>query len=135
MTTLPSAPMDSELLTEVQELVQVGMWMWDVPSNTVRWSDELFRLFGLEPQSIELDLETFLQRVHPGDVDRIASTIQSALGTRSGFEFDHRIVLPDGASRVLHGRGFVRCDAIGAVTRMVGTSMDVTESARGQEAL
>ena len=94
--TLPPLELDTSLLIQAHELVHVGTWMWDVRSNTVLWSDELFRMFGLEPQSIELDFETFLSRVHPDDVDHVTRRIGATQATGSQFQFDHRIIRPDG---------------------------------------
>ena len=135
MTTAVAMSRDSDLLTQAQELVHVGTWTWDVETDTVHWSDEQFRIFGLEPQSIDLHLGTFLSFVHQDDRERIAAVIQHAMATRSSYEFDHRIVTRSGQVRVLHGRGFVRCDKTGAVTGLIGTAMDVTARAREQEAL
>ncbi|HUG17002.1 MAG TPA: PAS domain S-box protein [Thermomicrobiales bacterium] len=127
--------LDKDLLTQAQELVHVGTWMWDVQSDMVLLSDELFRLFGLEPQSIELDFGTFLSFVHPDDRERVTGVVQKAMTERSSYHFDHRIITPAGQVRVLHERGFVSCDETGAVTRLIGTGMDVTERAREQAAL
>jgi two-component system cell cycle sensor histidine kinase/response regulator CckA len=134
MTLPPVTYMDSELLTEAHSLVHVGTWLWDVPADKVVWSDELFRLFGLEPQSIELDLQTYLRHIHPKDAERVTRIIQSSMATGDPFEFEHRI-LRGGQVRILHCRGNVRQDTSGVVTRMLGTAMDVTERAKEQETL
>lgn len=54
-------------LREAQQLAKLGSWEWDIPANLVTWSDELFRIYGLEPQSISPSYEDFLARVHPDD--------------------------------------------------------------------
>ncbi|MEX2154040.1 MAG: PAS domain S-box protein [Gemmatimonadaceae bacterium] len=135
MPTCADANFDPDLLMQAHELVHVGTWTWEVQSDTVTWSDELFRLFGLEPGSISLRYETYISFVHPDDKQHVARTIASALETKAPFEFDDRIVRPDGEVRVHHSRGHVVCDAAGRAIRFVGACIDITERVREQEAL
>ncbi len=58
-------------LGEAQELARVGSWEWDIPQNVVWWSDQLYRIYGLEPRSILPTYEEFLSRVHPDDRDSV----------------------------------------------------------------
>src|SRR5687767_7510485 len=96
-----------EFLSESQRLAGVGSWEWDAVTNRVTWSDELYRLYGLEPQTFPATLEGYLDRVHPDDRARVLETIQHSL--RAGTSFDHRerIVRSDGEIRILHSRGRV----------------------------
>jgi two-component system cell cycle sensor histidine kinase/response regulator CckA len=134
-TALRPIPPQIELLASAHEFVHVGTWMWDVSANRVHWSDELFRLFGLEPGSIALDFGAFISRVHADDRELMERTVRQALETKSAFAQDHRIVTASGAIRVVHGRGSVICDRAGVVTQMLGTSMDVTDQAAQVKAL
>lgn len=122
-------------LTIAQEIAHLGNWEWDVPSNRVSWSDELFKLFGLAPGSIALSYETFLDRVHQDDRARVRSTIEDALRSRAAFQFDHRVVLPDGTVRFLHGRGEIVLDSSGVVSKIQGTAQDITTRKHAEEAL
>src|SRR5689334_5438140 len=133
--TIAFAGIDSALLLQAQELVHVGTWTWDVATDTVLWSDELFRLFGLQPRSIPLDLETYLSLVHPGDRARVAATIEKAVDTRTPFQFDCRMIRPDGTEWHEYSRGTVICDAAGNLTGMIGTGIDITDRVLEQEAL
>jgi PAS domain S-box-containing protein len=120
-------------LAEAQALARLGSWEWDIPTNRVTWSDELFRLYGLERHSIEVTFEAYLDRVHPEDRDLVAGTVQGAYASGEPFEFDHRLVRPDGTVRWTHSRGRVIQDESGAAIRMVGTAQDITERKRLDE--
>jgi PAS domain S-box-containing protein len=114
-------------LAEAQALARLGNWSWDVGTSSVTWSDELYRLFGLEPQSQRFGLEGYLELLHPDDRERARRVIDRAYATGEPFSFDHRAILPDGSVRWLHGRGRVSRDAAGDTVRMSGTAQDITE--------
>jgi PAS domain S-box-containing protein len=120
-------------LAEAQRLAGLGSWEWDIARDRVTWSDELFRLFGLEPQSAEVTYEGFLARVHPDDAPLVRAAVDRAYTDGEPFAIEHRIVLPDGDVRWLHGRGRVLADEAGTPVRMVGTSQDITERKRVEE--
>jgi PAS domain S-box-containing protein len=116
-----------QALEQAQELTHIGSWEWNVGSNTVTWSDELYRIYGLEPQSVKLTYDGFLERVHPSDRARVETIVRRAGETRQPFAFEHRVVLPDGRERVVLGRGRVETDELGTPLRMVGTGQDITQ--------
>jgi PAS domain S-box-containing protein len=120
-------------LAEAQEVARIGSWEWDIVTDRVTWSNELYRLYGLAPNSVEVTFETFLDHVHPDDRDMIRQVVTSAYRDRQPFAVDHRTVMPDGYVRWLHGRGRVIVDETGAPVRMVGTAQDVTERKRLDE--
>lgn len=127
---------DSERqLAEAQHLARVGNWEWDIPTNTVVWSDELYRIFGLKPQAFGATYESFLERLHPDDRQRVSAVIEQAVASAGSFSHHHRVVLPDGRVRILHTRGAaVATGEDGRPVRMFGTAQDVTErrEAEGQ---
>ena len=106
----------------------VARWDWDVVTDRVTWSEELYRMYGLEPREFQASYLAFMERVHPDDRVRVNSIVTQALRDGRSFEFEHRLVRPDGAVRVLHARGFVERAADGRVFRMFGISDDVTPS-------
>jgi PAS domain S-box-containing protein len=116
-----------EGLAEAQAVAHIGSWEWELATNRVTWSSELFQIYGLDDRKAELTYESFLQRVHPKDRDRVRTTVDQALAEASSFELTHRIVLDDGTERIVQGRGRVVSDPTGAPVRMVGTAQDVTE--------
>jgi PAS domain S-box-containing protein len=112
---------------EAQRIAHVGSWDWNIPADHVTWSDELFRIYGLEPQSQEVSFESYLERVHPKDREFVRETVDRAYAERRPFVLDHRVVLPGGAIRWTQSRGRVITDAADTPVRMVGTAQDVTE--------
>lgn len=124
---------DSERqLAEAQHLARVGNWEWDIPTNTVVWSDELYRIFGLEPQAFGATYEAFLERLHPDERQHVSAVIEQALASAGSFNHYHRVVLPDGRVRVLHTRGAVTTGEDGRPVRMFGTAQDVTERRKAE---
>ena len=115
---------------EAQQVAHVGSWDWNIADDKVSWSDELFRMFGLEPQSQDVTYESYVERVHPDDRDLVRETVARAYEEGEPFLFDQRIVLPDGGVRWVQSRGRVVTDDTGTPVRMVGTSEDVTERKR-----
>jgi PAS domain S-box-containing protein len=113
-------------LSEAQALAHIGSWEWDIRRDAVTWSDELYRIFGREPESGAVDYASYLERLHPDDRAFVDSTVQRAVAERRPFAFEHRIVRPDGTERVLSSRGQVIVEGDELVA-MLGTAQDVTE--------
>src|SRR5262249_35890408 len=120
-------------LAEAQKLAHIGSWEWEIATNRITWSRELYRLFGIDPRSGPMTVSTFLARIHPSDREAVRAEIDGALADRKPFEIVHRIVLDDGSKRAIHGRGRVIVDASGAPLRMVGTAQDVTQRQRVED--
>jgi PAS domain S-box-containing protein len=118
-------------LLEAQRLAHVGSWEWDIGSNTVWWSEELYRIYGVP--SFGATYESFLERLLPEDRETVDATVRRAFDTAEPFVFEHRIVRPDGEIRVLSARGEVVTDAGGRPIRMLGTGQDITERRRAEE--
>jgi PAS domain S-box-containing protein len=114
-------------MAELQRFAHIGRWIWNIADDQVTWDDELYRIYGLEPGSVEGSFHSYLERVHPDDRERVRQRLSEILGTGDSFEFDERIVRPTGEVRVLRSRGVVDRDAEGGPTRLVGTCQDVTE--------
>jgi PAS domain S-box-containing protein len=122
-------------LAEAQRLAHIGNWEWDIPTNTVVWSDELYRIFGFEPQEFRASYEVFLERLHPDDRPQVIAVIEKALEHPGAFTHYHRVILPDGTVRILHNRGEVLVGEDGRPVRMFGTEEDVTERRQAEEQL
>jgi PAS domain S-box-containing protein len=96
-------------LANAQRLAQLGNWDFipicagtsSIPQQKLRWSDELYRLFGFSNQAFEPSWETFFQVVHPDDRERVGQAIRGALRENKPYSLDYRIVLPDGRERVV----------------------------------
>ncbi len=122
-------------LALIQHLASIGTWAWDVATNALTWTDELYRHFGLEPQSREITYESFLDFQHPDDRAMVEGIVRRAFETREPFAFDHRIVWSDGSQHWLHGRGDVLVDGSGNVVRMIGTSQNITARKQAESEL
>jgi PAS domain S-box-containing protein len=131
--TLSEREQANESLAEAQQLAHLGSWEWEITSDRVAWSSELFRIFGVDPRADALTFESFLDHVHPDDRARVRAEVERALAARHPFEVNHRIVLDNGTERAVHSRGRVVVDAAGVPNRMVGTAQDVTERRRLEE--
>jgi PAS domain S-box-containing protein len=117
-------------LTEAQHIANLGSWEWDVVTNNVRWSRELYCIFGLQPDEAGPTFGKFLTHVHPDDRKLAERTIEEALRDKVLTPYDYRIIRPDGTVRALQCRGEVGADQTGRVTNMWGTVQDITERTR-----
>jgi PAS domain S-box-containing protein len=122
-------------LAEAQRIAQLGSYEWDVRRNTVYRSDELCRIFGVAADQFPPTFEGYLERVHPDDRRTTQATIEQALAERRPFEFEERIVRPDGAVRLLHSRGQWIFDDAGAPVKLVGICHDVTSRWQAEDEL
>ena len=113
-------------LTEAQHLAQLGSWEWDIATDTVTWSDELFRIWGMNRQEFGATYEAVFQLVHPEDRERLAALIKRAYREHEPYTCEHRIIRPDGTMRILQSRGAVVVDEASHALRMFGTGQDIT---------
>ncbi len=108
----------------------------DPEKYPVRWSDEVFRIFGHEPGTIEVSRQTYFQCVHPDDRERVAKVLERAIAEARAFSVDFRVVRPDGTERNLQERGYVLCDPkTQKPAKLVGSIQDVTESVQAEARL
>jgi len=122
-------------LVEAQRIAHLGNWVWDMPTNELRWSDEVYRIFGLDPADSRDPKDLFNSHVPPEDQQRIDRAITDTMARRAPFSLDHRVLRPDGIERIVDERGEVFYDQGGQGIRMVGTVHDVTERKQAEEAL
>jgi PAS domain S-box-containing protein len=121
-------------LAETQRLARLGSWRWDVPENRVAWSDELYRIYGLEPEAFGASFEAYLARVHPDDVAEVKARLGQVLEEGGRFEFEERVLRPDGSVRVLRSMGKAMLDPGGRPLRLVGACHDITEQRAAEDA-
>lgn len=112
----------------VQRMSNVGSWEWDIITNGLIWSPQVYRIFGLPPNLFTPTYPAFLERVHPDDRQIVELGIQRAVEGIEPYELDHRIVLPDGAVRTIHEQAEVEFAPDGTAVRMLGAVSDVTEA-------
>lgn len=124
-----------ERLTEAQALAQLGSYDWNIVTDTNVWSDELYRIYGTEPQSFNASYERFLSFIHPDDREKIMAIHRRAYETLEPYHMEERIIRPNGEHRILSSTGRVITDENGKPVRMAGICMDVTDQKRAEEAL
>ena len=114
-------------LADAERIAAVGIWEWHVPTDTVTWSSEAFRLFGRDPATTVPTYELWLESIHPEDRDWVAQFVQDSFVSHRDYDFEHRVLHADGTIKHLHCRGQVILGADGEPLRLVGASQDVTE--------
>jgi PAS domain S-box-containing protein len=120
-------------LAEAQRVAHIGSFEWDIAANRVSWSDELYRIYGLDPAEFGATFETFVEQLHPDDREEVVATIQRALAEGQPWRTDERIVRPSGEIRRLSTWGEVVRDEQGRPARLVGICHDVTDQRRQRE--
>src|SRR5262245_38923013 len=108
-------------LTEVQRLSRTRSWIAPIPRDA-RPTAENFQVVGLDHANPAPPTAWNWDIVHPEDRQRVEAIITAAIDEKKGYEFDHRIVFPDGSVRVIHARAHPVLDSSGAVTEYIGTS-------------
>ncbi len=124
-----------EHLNRAQEISHLGSWELDIAGNILTWSDEVYRIFGMEPGKFEGSYDTFLDAVHPEDRAKVdAIYTGSLLEGRKSYEIEHRIVRKsDGLVRIVHEKCEHFYDEAGQVVRSVGMVHDITERKKSEE--
>src|SRR5882672_9064624 len=128
-------------LAEAQKLTRTGSWaahvhqMENLYWTNVYWSEELFRIFGFDPNPTPPSEVEIVGRLHPEDVLHNKPLVDQAIRGRSDFEVDYRLLLPNGAAKYIHVVGHPVVNASGDVIELVGTAMDITERKRDEEKL
>ena len=122
-------------LAKAQRIAHLGNWDWNILTNELYWSDEIYRIFGLAPQEFDATYEAFLNSVHPEDKEFVKKSVDRALYDDEPYSIDHRIVLPDGEVRTVHEQADITFDETGRPIRMVGTVQDITERKKLEQQL
>ncbi|MBI5657940.1 MAG: PAS domain S-box protein [Geobacter sp.] len=125
----------AEGLAKAQMIAHVGNWEWNILTNEMTWSDEIYRIFGLYPQAFPASYEAFLRIVHPDDRSLVNLKINQALYDRQAYSFEHRLIIPSGGERIVHQQGEVTFAEDGRPVWMVGTVQDITERRGSEDAL
>ena len=119
-------------LAEAESLAHVGAWWWEPSSGLAGWSDELFRIFGVKPDSISLAYGTYLQFVHPDDQARVDEGLRRAHTTGVPYVMEHRAVRADGSPLWIRAQGQVVA-LENAPDRVFSAAQDVTQRKRAEE--
>ncbi|HEV7864506.1 MAG TPA: EAL domain-containing protein [Acidimicrobiia bacterium] len=117
-------------LSEAQEVARLGSWEYDLATGRLTWSEELYRLFGVDRETFTPTPEAILDLVHPADREALGGQMETAFAGDVSREIDFRVPLPDGTDRWLHRRGKVSPSANGRAAVASGTLADVTDRKR-----
>ena len=120
-------------LAEAQRIAHMGSYSWDARTNEARRSSELCLIFGVAPAAFAPTFEAYLERVHPEDRDSTKANIEVSLRSGTPFDFEERIVRPDGAVRWLRSQGRWVVDAVGHPVKLIGICQDITERKRVED--
>ncbi|PYV87947.1 MAG: hybrid sensor histidine kinase/response regulator [Acidobacteria bacterium] len=122
-------------LALAQRIARLGNWELDLKTRHLRWSDEIYRIFGFSPNEFVATSELFFKSVHPEDREFVRKSVDQALSEGRPYSIDHRICLPNGSERVVHEQAEVLQNEAGKPIRLVGIVQDVTERKQVEEAL
>lgn len=120
------------LLAKAQAVAHVGSWWRDQQTDEATWSDELYRIFGLEPQTNAPSTETFLSYVHPDEQQHTRHLLQRIRDTGQGETFYLRIVRADGLVRTLFVQIQTQMNELGQTNALLGTAQDVTDQQQAE---
>ena len=117
---------EAELKT-AQRIAALGSWEWDIWADRLHWSEELYRIYELSPETFVPTPESVRNLVHPDDRTTVDAALRKTVGEGIPLVLDHRIVLPGGTVKTVHQTGFAMRDKRGAAMLLHGTTQDVTD--------
>ena len=125
-----------EILAAAEEVAKVGSWNWDLRSQEVTWSDEMFRLFGVERQGSDVDMDKVIaERIHPEDAAAVRAANRKALEEAAPEPMSYRILLPNGTQRTVWAQGKLVRDEQGKPRALMGFVQDVTERVQAERSV
>jgi PAS domain S-box-containing protein len=117
-------------LAEAQRIGQLGSWEWEVTTGQLSWSDEGYRIMGIDPAAAELNYANAIALVHPEDRERVRAALDLAVANAQPLTLDHRVIRPDGQERVVNIHAEPWNTHSMSRPRLVGTIQDITERVR-----
>lgn len=116
-----------QMLSEAQEIGHMGHWRWPIGHDSITWSDEIYRIFGVKHGSFAPSLDTLTSLVHKRDIARVMQAFQRAIIEQKNYEMEFRCVRPDGETRYIRCEGKCEQDEDGDVSALFGIMQDITE--------
>jgi len=120
-------------LNQSQEIAHLGNWEVNFETNTSKWSDEAFRIYGLPQADHGLSIEEWMSFIHPDDMEHVKKEIEKSQATLSDFAFYHRILRKDGTVRYVYAQSKYEFNKHGKPIGLYGIALDVTESKEAEE--
>jgi len=123
------------LLAEAQRIAHVGSWELDLATNRLTWSDEVFRIFEIDPTRPDASYQEFLDRIHPDDRGIVDQAYQESTRNRTPYSIEHRLLFPDGRIKYIQERCETFYSADGVPLRSMGIAQDITDRKQAEENL
>jgi PAS domain S-box-containing protein len=122
-------------LNVAQRMAHLGNWEWDLTSDTQTWSEEMYRIFQVDPEGFTPSHDWAVQAVHIEDREMVTRAVNDAIYNRKALDVEFRIMVAGGAVKTVVARAEVTYDADGTPLRMVGTNLDVSSRIDAEQAL
>lgn len=126
---------NQRLLEQAERIASLGSWETNLETGLTFWSDELFRIFGMEPKDAEPTLDRRLSVIHPDDLEYVLTCIQEAVDGKGDFDFEFRSPQPNGSNRIIHAQGQVIRNHLGEPVKLYGVGHDITSQKQAEEKL
>ncbi|MFA6401210.1 MAG: PAS domain S-box protein [Salinivirgaceae bacterium] len=125
----------ASLLNEAQRIAHIGSWELDIVNNSLTWSDEIFRMFEIDPDIFGATYEAFLNAIHPDDREAVNFAYTNSLKAKEPYAIDHRLLFPNGSIKYVHEECETIYDRNGNPLRSIGVIQDITIHKQAEEAL
>ncbi|MBI9033807.1 MAG: PAS domain S-box protein [Bacteroidales bacterium] len=118
---------NEEYLKEAEKMANIGHWVLDIPNNHLYWSDEIYHMFGYDPQGFTATYETFLKNVHPDDREYVNNAYTSSLKNKTPYNIVHRLFLTNNIIKYVNEKCRTEYDNNDQAIRSIGTIQDITK--------
>lgn len=122
-----------QILEEAQQIAKLGYWEFNIITNQLTWSDEVYRILNLKPQELEASEELFAQRVHPNDIDKVDNSYSNAIKTKKEYKVNYKLLFKSGEEKFIQGKGKILFNKEGEPIKSIGTILDVTQQKKSEE--
>jgi len=122
-------------LNQAQRIAHIASWEWGISSGVIKWSDEQYRMFGLEPGQITPSYDYYFNAIHKGDRDAVQAALDKSLSGEAEYQAEFRIIKEGGEELIVNAGGIIERDDDGKPLRMVGITQDITDRYLAEKAL
>lgn len=126
---------NQKLLQQAERIALLGSWETDLKTGKSIWSDELFRIYGLEPSTVAPDLGKLVSLIHPDDRERVLNALHATFNGKGSFDLESRIVQPNGNIRIIHAQGQLVKNLLGEIEKFIGVLHDITSQKEAEDRL
>jgi len=124
-----------EKLAEAQRMAHIGSWELDIVSGKLWWSEEIYRIFELDPDQFEASYDTFLAAIHPDDREQVHAAYHASVEEKTSYDIVHRLLMPDGRIKFVRECCRTFYDDRGNALRSFGTVQDITQQKQAELAV